>query len=137
MSNLIDVVKELGIESSSFYTGTSTRDKWDSFDWQVTLSYKGRNIKTDFHCGMAHANRTWFCGKESVKPIPPSTADVLYSLCVDANSGELSFEEFCSEFGYNNDSIKDKNIWQQCLETYPKLRRFLGDDFDMVVQAEH
>jgi hypothetical protein len=41
----------------------------------------------------------------------------------DAESGQESFNEFCGEFGYDNDSIKALRIWEACKETREKLVR--------------
>jgi hypothetical protein len=35
----------------------------------------------------------------------------------------IDFEEFCSEFGYNSDSIKDKKLWERCLKQSNKLQK--------------
>lgn len=41
--------------------------------------------------------------------------DVLESIVVDVRSVyQQSFEEFCDNHGYNNDSIKDKKIYDSC-----------------------
>lgn len=38
------------------------------------------------------------------------------------------FEEFCSEFGYNSDSIKDKKLWEKCLKQSHKLQKIFSDN---------
>jgi hypothetical protein len=40
----------------------------------------------------------------------------------------IDFEEFCSEFGYNSDSIKDKNLWERCLKQSHKLQKIFSDN---------
>ena len=38
------------------------------------------------------------------------------------------FEEFCSEFGYNSDSIKDKKLWEKCLKQSNKLQKIFSEN---------
>ncbi len=44
----------------------------------------------------------------------PELADVLEGLCSDASAGEMDFEDFCAEFGYDTDSRKAEAIWKEC-----------------------
>jgi hypothetical protein len=45
------------------------------------------------------------------------------------------FAEWCSDLGYNSDSIKDRDTYHACKLTMLKLRRFLGEDYDAFVTA--
>ena len=38
-----------------------------------------------------------------------------------------SFNDFCDEFGYNNDSIKDKKLFSQCIKQADKLRKIFTE----------
>ena len=78
----------------------------------------GRRMKVPFSCGSA-------CGK-------PDAATVLDCLCSDATFPD-TFEDFCSEFGYDTDSRRAERTFKACLKTRDELREFLGDDFDAVV----
>lgn len=41
------------------------------------------------------------------------------------------FSEFCAELGYNTDSIKDKALWERCLEQQALLKKiFTESDVD-------
>ena len=53
--------------------------------------------------------------------------DCLYS-CKSDYYISIDFEEFCSEFGYNPDSIKDKKIWERCLKQSHKLQKIFSDN---------
>lgn len=35
----------------------------------------------------------------------------------------IDFDDFCLEFGYNNDSIKAKRVWEECLKQSSKLQK--------------
>jgi hypothetical protein len=125
---LVDVVRELGI--------TITADKRELTDveadhwtagaraWTVRLLYAGRTLTTPFFQGPAHSQ-------------PPSAADVLHCLSTDARAGEWSFENFCSDFGYDEDSRKARATWEACKKTSAELHALLGDKFEEVADAEH
>lgn len=40
----------------------------------------------------------------------------------------IDFEDFCSEFGYSEDSIKAKNVWEACLKQSSKLKKVFTED---------
>ncbi|MFA5049251.1 MAG: hypothetical protein WC516_09570 [Patescibacteria group bacterium] len=59
----------------------------------------------------------------------PSDYEVLGSLCRDGyDAHEYSFEDWCSNYGLNSDSIKDKKVYDTCLDYYFKLERLIGRD---------
>lgn len=94
--------------------------------WRSTLAFEGRTYATDFHQGSAHK-------------APPTAADVLNCLLSDASSVENtgSFEEWCSDFGYNTDSRKAERAYKACEATVAPLREFLGELYETFVNAEH
>ena len=55
------------------------------------------------------------------KPVRPKNSDVLHSLVWDATSLDESFENWCSNFGYDSDSIHAFNIYRQCCDAGKKL----------------
>lgn len=92
--------------------------------YKVTLRYQRRQITTPFFCGSGWERE-------------PNAADVLGSLILDASLGEYSFEDFCSEMGYDEDSRRAERTWKACAAMAPRLHRFLGDSFDDFANAEH
>lgn len=58
----------------------------------------------------------------------PHLADLLYCLISDANCGIETFDDFCSNYGYDTDSRKALEIYLQCQETNNKLRKVLSGD---------
>ena len=56
----------------------------------------------------------------------PGICELLECLRMDAQTPE-SFDEFCSEYGYDNDSIKASKLHKHCLRLNDKLRRFMGE----------
>lgn len=63
------------------------------------------------------------CSK--VKPL--QIDDVLYSLVMDSYVKNMDFEDFCGEFGYDEDSIKASEIYKACQKATKKLRTFVPD----------
>jgi hypothetical protein len=114
--------------------GVSISCKWDdtlvkpedfknSDSWKCTLKYKGHRLTVPFFQGYGHN------GEE------PTAAGVLHCLISDTSCGEQSFEELCSEFGYDTDSRKHHKTWKACVSIAKKLHKFLGEDFDVFEEA--
>lgn len=56
-----------------------------------------------------------------------------YCLVSEGISGGESFEDFCSELGYDQDSIKAKKTWKACGKMAEKLGKIYdGDVYDLV-----
>ena len=54
--------------------------------------------------------------------IRPTAKDFFYAILSDMRAGEMSFHDFCSEFGANEDSIKDLTLHGKCGENGRKVR---------------
>lgn len=98
--------------------GAPYHDDWrkDADGWTCTLTYQGRRMTTGFWMGMAHN------GAE------PDLRGVLDCLCSDAEAGEMSFEEFCGEFGYDEDSRTAERTWKECQKSGAKVLRLFDLD---------
>lgn len=93
---------------TAFKTQEDMNDKWKrtSNKWQVKLIYFDKEYVTDFYMGCGLVDRNG-------KPKKPSKKDVLFSLMMD-NVSEMSFNDFCRELGYDNDSIEALKIYKGC-----------------------
>lgn len=61
------------------------------------------------------------------KKLPaPDSRDVLWSLVLDGTSGEVCFEEWASEYGYDSDSIAALKVYEACRSTGYSLRRLFS-----------
>lgn len=59
----------------------------------------------------------------------PEMAMVLDSLASDASlAGDNSFEDFCSELGYDPDSRKAEKTYKACKHSASRLEKFLGSE---------
>lgn len=57
------------------------------------------------------------------KATPPKIEDVLYSLIMDSDACTMSFEEWCGDFGYEEDSIKALETYRACQKNADKLSK--------------
>ena len=92
----------------AFLTKEDLADEWKrtSNKWQVKLIYFDKEYVTDFYMGRGLVNRNGKLKK-------PSKKNVLFSLMMNDVS-EMSFKDFCNEFGYDNGSIKALKIYEGC-----------------------
>ena len=74
-------------------------------------------------------------GQVSTLSGKPTVDDLLYSLVSDASSGRETFEDWCSELGYDTDSRKAFSIYEQCQNTIGKLRKIGVSDLDAASEA--
>lgn len=92
----------------SFKTQEDMKDEWKkgANKWQIKLVYFDKIYVTDFYMGSGLVDKIG-------KPKEPTKKDVLYSMIIDDVS-DLDFNDFCNEFGYNNDSIKALKVYEAC-----------------------
>lgn len=55
----------------------------------------------------------------------PKIEDILNALVCDTLNIDMSFEEWCSDYGYDTDSRKAYRIYESCRNEYKNLQRFL------------
>lgn len=101
------------------------RDKWqkDAFDYRVTLRYKGRRMSLDF-----------WTGKGWTKA--PELSDVLDCMFSDLPYADMTFDEFCNETGFDNDSRKAERSWKATRKQARKFNELLEEDCD-ALSAEY
>jgi hypothetical protein len=59
--------------------------------------------------------------RTQVVPLP-TQAGILYSLLLDSQASEMSFSEWCDNYGYSDDSITSLNMYQECEKIAKQLR---------------
>ena len=55
--------------------------------------------------------------------VPPSVDDVLYSLAMESDACEMSFHDWCGNFGYDTDSRSALDTYLACQENGRKLEK--------------
>ncbi len=84
----------------------------------------GFTARTSFKFYQSIANSHWN-GFNDIKE--PTAYEVLACICKDDPG---TFENFCDEYGYDNDSIKDRKVWRACVNEWKKVELFFGFDTD-------
>lgn len=64
-----------------------------------------------------------------------SAASVCSSLVMDTRAGEETFSDFCSNFGYDEDSRKAFEIYMACQKCGQEFRKLVGADFEAIETA--
>ena len=95
------------IELKTIKTRNDETDKTDEWKRTATkyiykLTFKNQSCTFNYWMGSAHTKA-------------PSKKDILYSFIMDDVTG-MDFEEFCLEFGYDNNNIKELKTFK----TYKK-----------------
>ena len=92
----------------TFKTQEDMNDNWKKTanKWQVKLVYFDKEYVTDFYMGSGLVDKM-------NRPKKPTKKDLLYSMIMDDVSG-MNFNDFCNEFGYDNDSIKALKVYEAC-----------------------
>lgn len=144
IKNAVDVyLAEAGIGFSVTHVGLSTNsDKWQHDSWRVTFN-GGRAVSESFdyrtgtglrakpsaavaqhlrnkHGRFAERSAEWI---DARKPVKPRAADVLQCLVNDAAAATMTFNAWCNEYGYDNDSRKAESIYRECQAAHDKLRK--------------
>lgn len=166
MSQLSELCASQGVTIRAVYTGPVDLDtEFPRLTWDVRVRFNDRSVTSQYSAGIGHAHKPpnshpysapqnprydWTTDRSiygrdlrnrwlrdpRCAPIP-DVADVLYCLCSDACCGESSFDDFCSELGYDNDSRKAEKVWNTCRDMCIKMRVLLGAEFDDFANAEH
>lgn len=111
---------------SANYTGSKpagfNSNNWNHHNITVTNTENGLRTRFDFWASI-------------INPELETEYDVLnafYCFVSDAISGNKSFWDFCSDFGYDADSMTAWKIWNSCKRSTKKLTRiFPGDIYDL------
>jgi len=88
--------------------------------------------------GVPIFKRKEWLSKNKVYPKRPTLGeDVLYCLAMDADvENQGSFEEWASNYGYDEDSRKAEKIYRACKEQTDDLKRVLGAElFDKLLEC--
>lgn len=130
---------------------------WEHFRWEISINGERFSYRT----GTGHFTRYFGTGrpgetvwdsqnKRNKKPEDrpvlanselggwlhvPTALDVLECLLSDMDAGAESFDNFCANFGYSNDSLKALDIYRECMAIAPRIRKALGAELENVRKA--
>ena len=104
--------------SLGLQTDHTVKPAWQHEAYQVTIARGADSYSTTYRQGTGHTTA-------------PTVSQVVSCLLSDARSAdEHTFESFCSEFGYDDDSRTAERAYVACRDCSSALRRILGDDYD-------
>lgn len=135
-SELAQALEGTNIKLYAVCVGEYDSDGWRHDLWNVEISRDGKTFQTSYRTGLGHRKAPSY-DKNRRRPVKPELADVVSCLMSDAQAGQMSFDEFCSEFGYDSDSRKALATWEACVNTAGPLRHVLGVDFGTLFGLEH
>lgn len=93
-------------------------DNWNNHRVTVYNQYTGKRTSFDFWGSIMNPElRTRY-----------DLLNAFYCFLSDAASGNQSFNEFCREFGYDEDSISARDTWRACQQSLEKAKRILNTD---------
>jgi hypothetical protein len=134
----------------------SNPSDWAHDRWEITISYEGRSLSTEYKTGLGHralargTNKTFkglvamYYGKRVdgtatanmnveqaamaglIVPVKPDLVDVMHSLLMDAGGASETFENWCANFGYDSDSRRALNTYLECQKISDSMNKVLG-----------
>lgn len=112
--NVIATIKYKGEKENPYWSASSNQHH------VVTI----RNVKTRRTASFDY----WASIAEPYVENRNGLKDALNCLGSDALSGDDTFEGFCGNFGYDQDSRKAEKIYKACVKTYNKLLVVGGEE---------
>jgi len=98
--------------------------KWDDANhFKCTLKNGNQSISINFSQGYGIKN-------------DPEIDSVLDALKIDFISQDLSFKDFCSEFGYSTDSISALKTYKACLKNTDKVKKLFNGSLNNFLKCE-
>ena len=95
-------------------------ERWEHYRFNIEFRLGNSVVSFDWRQGTG-ISTTNSAGKRI--PKRPQPAEVLANVCRDyCDAAETPYLEWASNFGYSNDSIKSRKIYDTCIEEGEKLR---------------
>lgn len=129
-----------------------------SLNWKIKIERNGECLITDYSQGIGHikgykkprnpyvilnvkAIQAAVEHRDALHPVdgflkinrgrktpPPPIKDVLYSLALDSDCIDYSFEDWAANYGYDSDSRKAESIYRECQSIANKMQRMFSAD---------
>lgn len=123
--------------------------------YQIKASYKGNksweaDLQGNFHNHMVKITNTetkqsvtfefWNSIAKGEITEEQEVLSAFYCFINDALAGMYDFDNFCSEFGYDNDSRQAEKIWRKCQKQYEKFTKVFdvnkNDIYDFINELQ-
>lgn len=152
---LSDYLETIGFSHSVEYKGEQTRDKWQCDAWLFTI----KNQEFNYYTGLGHRRlsdydrkmterdfplprnpqtvyyRSYLAALEKVKkPVVPHIVGLLYSIITDGMACDMSFEDWCSDLGYDTDSRKALETYLLCQSNSAKYKKIFTHEQRVIIE---
>jgi hypothetical protein len=134
-----EYLASIGVPYKAVYIGEEMRD-WGGDKPQQVDAYRVYFgvFATDYHMGLGTRKLVKGAPKNTarhntvaytdymrgyMRPCAPTSACVLYALLSDAQACDMSFNDWCTDFGYDADSITALNTYQACCSIGESMRK--------------
>lgn len=91
--------------------------------WHVTIYHDTGMFTLEYYTGSGHRKKIGKGFNERTIAQTPKIKDVIYSMFIDSTAMNENFSDWCSNYGYSDDSISALNTYKECLEQGRKLRK--------------
>ena len=119
--------------SMAFCGETTRHDNWKCGRFVVTLTHRHtrKSMQLDYYLGEGHKLH-----KDSTQYKRPHILDVLSSIYLD-NPRDMSFEEWCSEYGFDDDSRRAERTYNECLKQAKEFNSVFPDALEQMAEDEN
>ena len=139
---VIEIVRSVFVDFEIHPAGVDLiRNGWQCDGWRLTLKkYKTveffdyftgtglRKIKKGaikpFCKPGTIAYKNWL--KSVTVPAKPELCGIINSLILDSDADNMSFRDWCEDFGYSEDSLKTFDMYRACCDSSQKLKRIFS-----------
>lgn len=150
--SLATILETIGVKSLAVFVGfraKSPENDWPHFEWLMEITRGNVTIRTPFKQGIGNIKpmpKTYRqdrpdsvraqCWLHEVKArIVPSPASVISTLIASSSGSDQTFQDWCSDAGYSDDSRKALDTYLACQVELMNLRRLLGQHFNAACEA--
>jgi len=110
-------------ETFRYYTGTGLRAKPTERQKQAAKSGFVGLTENDMKGETSYGKRYLAAVEALRSPVTPHIASVLCSLLSDSGAIDQCFSDWCSDFGYDDDSIKALGVYNACCGIGKQMRK--------------
>ena len=106
------------IKMSYKFLGKTTPATWGNTQvnsYKVTIKYNSNQFAIDYHMGLG------------LNLSDITVEQIIYSALLDSSCTQYDFNEFCNEFGYDNNRVRGLKIYKACKQTTKKLHNMFNE----------
>lgn len=132
-SKFLKVMKDVTIKIEFLKRDHYFDDKYQRNIYKITISKGQKSISYTFGDSLVNTAEKAPINYDGKEKVNEDIQEFIYSIlcCIKSDFYfycPSNFEEFCDEYGYNNDSIKDKKLFKRCQKMTEDLQFLFTDD---------